>query len=68
LSQLDIEAVPRTLKWLHELHAVVGATFLGVVITRARKRAEERIDSTLNQQPNAGKLAAVFSDLGDRPY
>jgi len=41
LSQLDIEAVPRTLKWLHELHAVVGATFLGVVVTRARMRAGE---------------------------
>jgi len=43
LSQLDIEAVPRTLKWLRELHAVVGATFLGVVITRARMRAEDLV-------------------------
>jgi cellulose biosynthesis protein BcsQ len=27
LSQLDIDAVPRTLKWLHELHAVVRQVF-----------------------------------------
>ena len=39
LSQLDIEAVPRTLKWLDELHSVVRAKFLCVVITRARMRA-----------------------------
>jgi cellulose biosynthesis protein BcsQ len=38
LSQPDIDAVPRTLKWLHELHSVVRASFLGVVITRARMR------------------------------
>jgi len=43
LSQLDIEAVPRTLKWLHELHSVVRATFLGVVITRARMRSDELV-------------------------
>jgi cellulose biosynthesis protein BcsQ len=43
LSQLDIEAVPRTLKWLHELHAVVRATFLGVVVTRARMRADDLV-------------------------
>src|SRR5260370_2848723 len=39
LSQLDIEAVPRTLKWLDELHSGVQAKFLCVVITRARMRA-----------------------------
>jgi cellulose biosynthesis protein BcsQ len=38
LSQLDIEAVPRTLKWLEQLHSVVRAKFLCVVITRARMR------------------------------
>ncbi len=43
LSQLDIQAVPRTLKWLHELHAVVRASFLGVVITRARMRGDDLV-------------------------
>jgi chromosome partitioning protein len=38
LSQLDIEAVPRTLKWLDELYSVVRAKFLCAVITRARMR------------------------------
>jgi cellulose biosynthesis protein BcsQ len=38
LSQLDIEAVPRTLKWLDELRPVVRAKFLCAVITRARMR------------------------------
>jgi cellulose biosynthesis protein BcsQ len=38
LGQLDIDAVPRTLKWLRELHVVVQASFLCVVITRGRMR------------------------------
>lgn len=38
LSQLDIQEVPRTLKWLSDLHSVVRAKFLCAVITRARMR------------------------------
>src|SRR5438876_233895 len=56
LSQLDIEAVPRTLKWLRELHAVVRASFLGVVITRARMRQEKLVSYELPQLDNLRQL------------
>ena len=71
LSQLDIEAVPRTLNGLVELHAVVRADFLGAVITRARLRAGKLVSyerkqlDTLNQfirqhQPGDG---FIFSSI-----
>jgi chromosome partitioning protein len=53
LSQLDIEAVPRTLKWLLELHVVVRASFLGVIITRARMRVDELVSY---ERPQLNKL------------
>ncbi|HEV3082798.1 MAG TPA: ParA family protein [Gemmataceae bacterium] len=56
LSQLDIEAVPRTLKWLQELHAVVRSTFLGVVITRARMRVQELVSYERPQLDNLREL------------
>jgi cellulose biosynthesis protein BcsQ len=56
LSQLDIEAVPRTLKWLQELHAVVRASFLGVVITRARMRVEKLVSYERPQLDNLREL------------
>ncbi len=56
LSQLDIEAVPRTLKWLQELHAVVRASFLGVVITRARMRVQELVSYERRQLDNLREL------------
>src|SRR5438132_155818 len=56
LSQLDIEAVPRTLKWLQELHAVVRASFLGVVITRARMRVEKLVSYERRQLANLRAL------------
>ena len=56
LSQLDIEAVPRTLKWLQELHAVVRASFLGVVITRARMRVQKLVSYERPQLDNLREL------------
>ncbi len=55
-SQLDIEAVPRTLKWLHELHAIVRASFLGVVITRARMRLDELVSYERGQMDKLREL------------
>lgn len=49
LSQLDIEAVPRTLKWLLDLRTVVRGCFLGVVVTRARMRADKLVSYEFNQ-------------------
>jgi cellulose biosynthesis protein BcsQ len=39
LSQVDIEAVPRTLQWLKDLHQIVQADFLGTVISRCKLRS-----------------------------
>ncbi len=57
LSQLDIEAVPRTLRWLQELHGVVRASFLGVVITRARMRKDKLVSY---EQPQLGNLKELI--------
>jgi len=56
LSQLDIEAVPRTLRWLKELHAAVRASFLGVVITRARMRSDKLVSYEEKQLGNLTEL------------
>src|SRR5439155_4396514 len=56
LSQLDIEAVPRTLRWLEELHAAVRASFLGVVITRARMTADNLVSYEQKQLGNLKEL------------
>jgi cellulose biosynthesis protein BcsQ len=59
LSQLDIDAVPRTLKWLHELHAVVRASFLGVAITRARMRGDSLVSYEREQMDKLGGFIRV---------
>src|SRR5216684_1689918 len=59
LSQLDIEAVPRTLKWLHELHAVVRASFLCVVVTRARMRGDSLVSYEREQMDRLARFIKV---------
>ncbi|MBI1830329.1 MAG: AAA family ATPase [Planctomycetes bacterium] len=59
LSQLDIEAVPRTLNWLKELRAIVAADFLGCVITRARLRNEQLVSYEREQ---LGKLKQLIRE------
>src|SRR6266481_2648026 len=59
LSQLDIEAVPRTLKWLHELHAVVRASFLCVVVTRARMRGDTLVSYEREQMDRLARFIKV---------
>jgi cellulose biosynthesis protein BcsQ len=56
LSQLDIEAVPRTLRWLHELHGVIRAQFIGVVITRAKMRLDTLVSYEQKQLGNLREL------------
>lgn len=50
LSQLDIEAVPRTLNSLRNLHSVVRAEFLGAVITRGKMRNGKLTKDEKDQQ------------------
>src|SRR6266849_4725066 len=59
LGQLDIDAVPRTLKWLRELHAVVQASFLCVVITRARMRMG---DLVARERDQMDRMAEAIKD------
>jgi len=58
LSQVDIEAVPRTLKWLTELHQVVQAVFLGAIVTRGRMRAGSLVSYEQSQLDNLVQLIA----------
>jgi cellulose biosynthesis protein BcsQ len=59
LGQLDIDAVPRTLKWLGELHAVVQASFLCVVITRGRMRMGNLVEAERKQM---ARMAEAIKD------
>jgi chromosome partitioning protein len=58
LSQVDIEAVPRTMKWMKELHQVVQAVFLGAVITRGRMRKGRLVAHEQSQLDNLVQLIA----------
>jgi cellulose biosynthesis protein BcsQ len=59
LSEPDIEAVPRSLQWLSELHSIVQASFLGAIITRGRMRKGKLI---ANERDQLGKLKETIRD------
>ena len=66
LSQSDIEAVPRTLSWLRQLHHVVRAQFLGAIVCGCNVRSDKLIKFEQAQlaNPRNWKNECVNETLG----